>query len=271
MNLSKKISDTIFYCFLACLPISVSASNTVEVSTVGSGHVSGAGSFPKNTTVTLTAFPDTGFEFIGWSGDLAGKENPYSFEVKSPLSVFAHFQEKKKRIVYIDGKPAVADSFVAQLNEEGKNSLRRRVNRVGNTTVYRRMKTYNEFVRIERDSVRRRSKTDAGNNFTAEDLDIISQKNSSLKSISLTMEIKEMLSTNKYEFVEPSWIVRNFSTDWFEMGFQWGLRNIAFGTFPFFGGTIGIDVQAEKAWEIVGQNEGPIVALYTKCNTFISI
>ena len=123
------------------------------------------------------------------------------------------------------------------------------------------MKTYNEFVRIERDSVRRRSKTDAGNNFTAEDLDIISQKNSSLKSISLAMEIKEMLSTNKYEFVEPNWIVRNFSTDWFEMGFQWGLRNIAVGTFPFFGGTIGIDVQAEKAWEIVGQNEGPIVAV----------
>ena len=261
MHLSKKISLFIFHCFFACVPISVFAFNTVEVSTVGSGHVSGAGNFPNNTTVTLTAFADTGFEFIGWSGDLAGKENPYSFEVKSPLSAFAHFQEKKKRIVYIDGKPAVADSFVAQLNEEGKNSLRRRVNRVGNTTVYRRMKSYNDFVRIERDSVRRRSKIETGNNLTAEKLDRLSNQKSYLKSIGLAMEIKEMLSTNKYEFVEPNWIVRNFSTDWFGMGFQWGLRNIAFGNFPYFGGTIGIDVQAEKAWEIVGQREGPIVAV----------
>ena len=53
-------------------------------------------------------------------------------------------------IILIDGYPALAGSFTAKLNETGRRLLKRRVNRVGDTLVYRRNKVLDDLVSIER-------------------------------------------------------------------------------------------------------------------------
>jgi hypothetical protein len=48
---------------------------TLTVTTVGSGTVNlnpPGGVYTENTTVTLTAIPDSGWQFTGWTGDLSG-------------------------------------------------------------------------------------------------------------------------------------------------------------------------------------------------------
>ncbi len=63
---------------------------TAEV--VGGGKVSGAGSYVRGGTVTLTAVPDAGYEFLRWTGD-AGEtvQNPLTFTATEAKSVTAHF------------------------------------------------------------------------------------------------------------------------------------------------------------------------------------
>jgi hypothetical protein len=49
------------------------------------------GSYPSGTVVTLTATPDAGFEFDGWSGDLAGPANPSPLTMDHDKQVTAVF------------------------------------------------------------------------------------------------------------------------------------------------------------------------------------
>lgn len=48
--------------------------------------------FPDGAAVTLTAEPQTGFDFLGWSGDLAGQSNPATFTMTGALSAGADFE-----------------------------------------------------------------------------------------------------------------------------------------------------------------------------------
>ncbi len=45
-----------------------------------------------NSTVTLTATPATGYHFTGWSGDLAGSDNPDTITMNADESVVANFE-----------------------------------------------------------------------------------------------------------------------------------------------------------------------------------
>lgn len=47
--------------------------------------------YVEGTLITLTAIPDEGYMFSGWSGDLSGTENPASFIVDADLEVTALF------------------------------------------------------------------------------------------------------------------------------------------------------------------------------------
>ncbi|MGC9384428.1 MAG: InlB B-repeat-containing protein, partial [Kosmotogaceae bacterium] len=70
---------------------------TLYVSTEGQGDVNLApaeGPYVKGTTVTLTAVPEEGWEFVEWSGDLSGSDNPESLVMDEEKSVTAHFEEK---------------------------------------------------------------------------------------------------------------------------------------------------------------------------------
>jgi uncharacterized repeat protein (TIGR02543 family) len=49
------------------------------------------GYYPSGTPVTLTATPNTGYSFSGWSGDLSGTANPTSVTMNGPKTVTANF------------------------------------------------------------------------------------------------------------------------------------------------------------------------------------
>ena len=70
---------------------------TLTTSTVGSGNVTldpAGGVYDSSTVVTLTATPDSGYVFAGWSGDLSGLANPDSMVMDSNKTVTATFTEQ---------------------------------------------------------------------------------------------------------------------------------------------------------------------------------
>jgi uncharacterized repeat protein (TIGR02543 family) len=68
----------------------------LTVNTVGQGSVTldpAGGSYPYGTEVTLTAVPDAGWQFDGWSGDLSGTTNPATITMDDDKTVTATFSE----------------------------------------------------------------------------------------------------------------------------------------------------------------------------------
>jgi uncharacterized repeat protein (TIGR02543 family) len=89
----------------------VNGAELVEVTILGQGEVSGSGNHSINQSVTLKATPAQGYEFKGWSGDLAGSQNPLTFTFSSSIKANAHFEAVSSEIVLIDGYPALAGSL----------------------------------------------------------------------------------------------------------------------------------------------------------------
>lgn len=60
-----------------------------------SGEVSPGSSsqltIPDSTSITFTAYPNSGYLFSGWGGSISGTQNPQTFEVVSPSTVSASF------------------------------------------------------------------------------------------------------------------------------------------------------------------------------------
>ena len=71
--------------------VTQSAGAVVTVATVGEGSVSGGGTVPDGTEVTLTATPAEGYVFSHWTGDATGTANPLTFTAEGAMSVVAHF------------------------------------------------------------------------------------------------------------------------------------------------------------------------------------
>ena len=51
----------------------------------------GGGSYTEGAEVAMTAIPDTGYEFSGWSGDTTGTANPCTIAMNGDKSITAHF------------------------------------------------------------------------------------------------------------------------------------------------------------------------------------
>jgi len=89
---------------------------TLTVNVVGSGSVdqSPAAPYHLNDVVTLTAVPDAGWSFAGWSGDLSGTTNPTSVTMDSHKSVTATFtQDEYTLTVNVIGSGSVDQSPAA--------------------------------------------------------------------------------------------------------------------------------------------------------------
>jgi uncharacterized repeat protein (TIGR02543 family) len=67
-----------------CDLVVLAENGTVAVSPSGS-------TFPRGTTVTLTATPAPGYQFSGWSGDAAGTANPLTITLDTDKTIQAHF------------------------------------------------------------------------------------------------------------------------------------------------------------------------------------
>ena len=69
---------------------------TLTTNTVGSGSITldpPGGTYCEGTVVTLTAIPDTGWQFDNWSGDLSGTQNPATITMGSNKNVTATFSQ----------------------------------------------------------------------------------------------------------------------------------------------------------------------------------
>jgi hypothetical protein len=51
--------------------------------------------YKQGENVTLTAFPDEGYEFAGWTGDIESNENPLTVTMTKSLFIMAHFTLKQ--------------------------------------------------------------------------------------------------------------------------------------------------------------------------------
>jgi hypothetical protein len=60
-------------------------------SPAGGGTVSGSGTFQEGSPETVTATANSGFEFIGWTGDATGTNNPLAVMLNTNLDITAYF------------------------------------------------------------------------------------------------------------------------------------------------------------------------------------
>src|SRR5690606_37324793 len=75
------------------LSVSTTGDGDIVSSPEGISTASGITSFdfPAGTNVTLTAIPDSGAEFIDWSGDVVENNNPVSFILNEDNTIIANF------------------------------------------------------------------------------------------------------------------------------------------------------------------------------------
>jgi uncharacterized repeat protein (TIGR02543 family) len=67
----------------------------LTITIIGSGSVSPeGGTYDEGTSVTLTAVPDEGYQFDGWSGDYTGTDVSISIEMDADKNITATFIEK---------------------------------------------------------------------------------------------------------------------------------------------------------------------------------
>ncbi|GAL74902.1 hypothetical protein JCM19275_941 [Nonlabens ulvanivorans] len=66
---------------------------TVTVTVVGQGSYSlpGSGVFLPGGLTSITAIPDSGYQFVGWSGDITSTQNPLQLQVTSDFNITATF------------------------------------------------------------------------------------------------------------------------------------------------------------------------------------
>ncbi len=96
----------------------VPLSYTLNVSASGSGSITKSpalSSYPAGTMVSLTATPASGFQFVGWSGDVAGSANPIMITVYKNLSVTAIFVPKPNQAPTVNAGPDQSFQFSANL------------------------------------------------------------------------------------------------------------------------------------------------------------
>src|SRR5262249_51489787 len=80
-------------------PIKVNLGCMLSVQSFGPGHVTALPEaemdksiFAPGTIVQMTAFPEEGRRFVGWTGDLTSLENPLRITLNHSLRLFANFE-----------------------------------------------------------------------------------------------------------------------------------------------------------------------------------
>jgi len=90
----------------------------LTLNTVGPGRMTldqPNGPYKAGTMVTITARPDSGFQFNGWTGDLSGFSNPATLKIDAPRKVTAIFTISNGRgqVVYEETKTGGSSNLPA--------------------------------------------------------------------------------------------------------------------------------------------------------------
>jgi hypothetical protein len=98
---------------------SPSVPYTITVGASSGGTVTGGGVFPEGSVEPVTATPDSGYEFIGWTGQATGTNNPLMITVSTNIQVTGYFAPTGTLtlIVLTNGEGTVSP------NENGKRII----------------------------------------------------------------------------------------------------------------------------------------------------
>ncbi|MFY7711017.1 InlB B-repeat-containing protein [Tenacibaculum sp. MEBiC07804] len=82
---------------------------------------SGTGTYDDGSVLTLTATPDAGFEFTGWSGDASGTTNPLNITMDADKTVTANFSPIQRTLTVnaTDGSVTVAPNSGTGTYDDG--------------------------------------------------------------------------------------------------------------------------------------------------------
>lgn len=92
---------------------------TTSASPPGSGTVTGGGTYPHNTVVTVQATANPGYVFDSWSGDLTGNTNPTTVRVNANRAVTANFVAASPGSVTVTIEPSEVVAAGAQWQLDG--------------------------------------------------------------------------------------------------------------------------------------------------------
>jgi uncharacterized repeat protein (TIGR02543 family) len=95
---------------------------------IQNGSITGSGQYETNTTATLTATPNLGYRFTGWTGDASGTTNPLTITMDADKTVGATFEKDLSdtdsdgltaydELVVYATNPALADTDGDGLND----------------------------------------------------------------------------------------------------------------------------------------------------------
>jgi uncharacterized repeat protein (TIGR02543 family) len=121
-------NETLVANFLPTCTLAVSAFPAND------GTVSGGGTFPAGSTNTVMATANTGFEFIGWTGDATGMSNPLTVTVNTNLNITAYFAAIGSMTLTIitRGDGTVSPNLNARNLKAGKGYTLRAIAKSGN-------------------------------------------------------------------------------------------------------------------------------------------
>ncbi|MGV2622801.1 UNVERIFIED_CONTAM: InlB B-repeat-containing protein [Halobacillus marinus] len=102
-----------------------------QTETVGNGTITvypDKETYEPGEAITLEAFPEEGWEFVGWGGDVEEKENPLNLTAEDSMKVLAYFQQTENRLsLSITGEGnIIRDSLNSTYPEGEEVSLRAR-------------------------------------------------------------------------------------------------------------------------------------------------
>ena len=103
------------------------AGGTVEMDNAGSSFYPNTCIFDADPAVvvgreliSLTAVPSSGFQFVGWNGDLSGDANPATVRVVLNMNITANFaQETNTLTISSDGNGSTTPSVGTHRYPEG--------------------------------------------------------------------------------------------------------------------------------------------------------
>ena len=82
----------------------------------------GRGDYSSGSVVKLTAVPDTGYYFTGWSGDVTGTDNPIDITIGSEKNITATFEILVLDLeVTVNGEGQVSQAIVEGTGTENQN------------------------------------------------------------------------------------------------------------------------------------------------------